>query len=51
MPLEISKVKQERETEDVALVPQTRSRKIMRRLLRAKEWGEKIGDTSTLEKE
>ncbi len=30
-------------------LPKTRSGKIMRRLLRAKEWGEEIGDTSTLE--
>ncbi|MDI6740664.1 MAG: acetate--CoA ligase [Candidatus Edwardsbacteria bacterium] len=30
-------------------MPKTRSGKIMRRLLRAKEWGEEIGDTSTLE--
>ena len=30
-------------------LPKTRSGKIMRRLLHAKEWGEEIGDTSTLE--
>ena len=30
-------------------LPKTRSGKIMRRMLRAKEWGEPIGDTSTLE--
>ena len=30
-------------------LPKTRSGKIMRRLLRAKEWGQEIGDTSTLE--
>ena len=30
-------------------LPKTRSGKIMRRLLRAQEWGEDIGDTSTLE--
>jgi acetyl-CoA synthetase len=30
-------------------LPRTRSGKIMRRLLRAKEWGEEIGDISTLE--
>ncbi|HEY3357123.1 MAG TPA: acetate--CoA ligase [Polyangia bacterium] len=30
-------------------LPKTRSGKIMRRVLRAKEWGEPIGDTSTLE--
>ena len=37
------------EIEFVASLPKTRSGKIMRRLLRAKEWGEEIGDTSTLE--
>jgi acetyl-CoA synthetase len=30
-------------------LPKTRSGKIVRRVLRAKEWGEPIGDTSTLE--
>ena len=30
-------------------LPKTRSGKIMRRLLHAKEWGKEIGDTSTLE--
>jgi acetyl-CoA synthetase len=30
-------------------LPKTRSGKIMRRLLHAKEWGEEMGDTSTLE--
>jgi acetyl-CoA synthetase len=30
-------------------LPRTRSGKIMRRLLHAKEWGEEIGDVSTLE--
>ncbi len=30
-------------------LPKTRSGKIMRRLLRAQEWGEEIGDISTLE--
>jgi len=30
-------------------LPKTRSGKIMRRILHAKEWGEEIGDTSTLE--
>lgn len=33
----------------VQSLPKTRSGKIMRRLLRAQEWGEPIGDTSTLE--
>lgn len=37
------------EIEFVASLPKTRSGKIMRRMLRAKEWGEEIGDTSTLE--
>jgi acetyl-CoA synthetase len=32
-------------------LPKTRSGKIMRRMLRAKEWGEEIGDTSTLDDE
>jgi len=39
------------EIEYVDALPKTRSGKIMRRLLRAKEWGEEIGDTSTLENE
>jgi acetyl-CoA synthetase len=37
------------EIEFVDALPKTRSGKIMRRLLRAREWGEEIGDTSTLE--
>jgi len=37
------------EIEFVASLPKTRSGKIMRRLLRAREWGEEIGDISTLE--
>jgi acetyl-CoA synthetase len=37
------------EIEFVDSLPKTRSGKIMRRLLRAKEWGEEVGDTSTLE--
>ncbi|MDD2890880.1 MAG: acetate--CoA ligase [bacterium] len=37
------------EIEFVASLPKTRSGKIMRRLLRAQEWGEEIGDISTLE--
>ena len=32
-------------------LPKTRSGKIMRRMLRAKEWGEEVGDTSTLDDE
>jgi len=39
------------ETEYVDSLPKTRSGKIMRRLLHAKEWGEEIGDISTLEDE
>ncbi|MBZ0204049.1 MAG: acetate--CoA ligase [Ignavibacteria bacterium] len=37
------------EVEFVKSLPKTRSGKIMRRVLRAKEWGEEIGDLSTLE--
>jgi acetyl-CoA synthetase len=37
------------EVEYVDSLPKTRSGKIMRRLLHAKEWGEEIGDISTLE--
>ena len=37
------------EIEFIPTLPKTRSGKIMRRLLHAKEWGEEIGDTSTLE--
>ncbi len=37
------------ETEFVESLPKTRSGKIMRRILHAREWGEEIGDTSTLE--
>ncbi|HSD63548.1 MAG TPA: hypothetical protein VLB50_07100, partial [Ignavibacteriaceae bacterium] len=37
------------EIEFVEGLPKTRSGKIMRRVLRAKEWGEEIGDVSTLE--
>ena len=39
------------EIEYVDNLPKTRSGKIMRRLLHAKEWGEEIGDTSTLEED
>ena len=38
-----------REIEFVSILPKTRSGKIMRRLLKAKELGLPIGDTSTLE--
>ncbi|HRY98883.1 MAG TPA: AMP-binding protein [Bacteroidales bacterium] len=37
------------EIEFVGSLPKTRSGKIMRRILHAREWGEEIGDTSTLE--
>ena len=37
------------EIEYVKSLPKTRSGKIMRRLLHAKEWGEEIGDTSGLD--
>jgi acetyl-CoA synthetase len=39
------------EIEFLDKLPKTRSGKIMRRLLKAKEWGQEIGDTSTLEDE
>lgn len=39
------------EIEFVPSLPKTRSGKIMRRILHAKEWGEEIGDTSTLEED
>jgi len=37
------------EIEFIDKLPKTRSGKIMRRILHAKEWGQEIGDTSTLE--
>ncbi|MCD4795022.1 MAG: acetate--CoA ligase [Bacteroidales bacterium] len=37
------------EIEYIKSLPKTRSGKIMRRILHAQEWGEEIGDTSTLE--
>ncbi|HNS05039.1 MAG TPA: acetate--CoA ligase [Candidatus Saccharicenans sp.] len=37
------------EIEFVSTLPKTRSGKIMRRILHAREWGEEAGDTSTLE--
>lgn len=37
------------EIEFMETLPKTRSGKIMRRILHAKEWGEEIGDISTLE--
>lgn len=39
------------EIEFVKSLPKTRSGKIIRRMLRAKEWGEPIGDISTLEED
>jgi acetyl-CoA synthetase len=39
------------EIEYLDKLPKTRSGKIMRRMLRAQEWGEDIGDTSTLDDE
>ncbi len=39
------------EIEFVDTLPKTRSGKIMRRILHAREWGEEIGDTSTLEED
>ncbi len=36
------------EVEFVASLPETRSGKIMRRVLRAQEWGEPVGDLSTM---
>jgi acetyl-CoA synthetase len=32
-------------------LPKTRSGKIVRRILHAKEWGEEVGDTSTLDED
>ena len=37
------------EIEFIDTLPKTSSGKIMRRILHAKEWGEEIGDTCTLE--
>ncbi len=45
----IGKIARPQEIEFVASLPKTRSGKIMRRLLKAKEAGEEIGDTSTLD--
>jgi acetyl-CoA synthetase len=45
----LSSLAMPQEIEYVDALPKTRSGKIMRRLLHAKEWGEEIGDTSTLE--
>ncbi|MBN1416000.1 MAG: acetate--CoA ligase [Bacteroidales bacterium] len=45
----LSSVAMPQEIEFMDQLPKTRSGKIMRRLLHAKEWGEEIGDVSTLE--
>ncbi len=45
----LSSVAMPQEIEFLDKLPRTRSGKIMRRLLHAKEWGEEIGDISTLE--
>jgi acetyl-CoA synthetase len=47
----LSSLAMPQEIEFVKSLPKTRSGKIMRRILHAKEWGEEIGDTSTLEDE
>jgi acetyl-CoA synthetase len=45
----LSSLAMPQEIEYMDNIPKTRSGKIMRRLLHAKEWGEEIGDVSTLE--
>jgi acetyl-CoA synthetase len=45
----LSSIAMPQEVEFMDKLPKTRSGKIMRRMLRAKEWGEEIGDISTLE--
>lgn len=45
----LSSLAMPQEIEFVDMLPRTRSGKIMRRLLHAKEWNETIGDVSTLE--
>lgn len=45
----LSSVAMPQEVEFSEKLPKTKSGKIMRRLLHAKEWGEDLGDTSTLE--
>jgi acetyl-CoA synthetase len=45
----LSSMAMPQEIEFMDKLPRTRSGKIMRRLLHAKEWGEATGDTSTLE--
>lgn len=45
----LSSIAMPQDIEYIDKLPKTRSGKIMRRLLHAKEWGEDIGDISTLE--
>ncbi|MDX2415730.1 MAG: acetate--CoA ligase [Bacteroidales bacterium] len=45
----LSSLAMPQEIEYMESLPKTRSGKIMRRILHAKEWGEEIGDISTLE--
>ena len=45
----LGKIARPDEVDFVEALPKTRSGKIMRRLLRARELGQEIGDTSTLE--
>jgi acetyl-CoA synthetase len=47
----LSAIAMPQEIEFVTSLPKTRSGKIMRRVLHAKEWGEEIGEISTLENE
>lgn len=45
----LSSIAMPQDVEFIDKLPKTRSGKIMRRMLRAKEWGEEFGDISTLE--
>ena len=45
----LSSLAMPQEIEYMDNLPKTRSGKIMRRVLHAREWGEEIGDISTLE--
>jgi len=45
----LSSIAMPQEIEFMDKIPKTRSGKIMRRMLHAKEWGKEIGDISTLE--
>jgi acetyl-CoA synthetase len=47
----LSSLAMPQEIEYMESLPKTRSGKIMRRILHAKEWGEEIGDISTLEED